>query len=77
MLVYAFARARSMVEGFAVFFSQKNKKAKGPSSLSGGGQVDGLPPAASPFAASWHRRRRRTYSEKIVSFFEKVDFSDH
>ena len=47
MLVYAFTRARSIVEDLAVFlFFFQQKKAKGLLSLPGDGQVDGLPPAA-------------------------------
>ena len=59
---------------------------KGLPSLSGGGQVDGSPPASSLRMQGLKSntnsplrkpRVRRTYSEKMTSFFEKVEFFQH
>ena len=47
-------------------------------SLPGGDQVDGLPPAAStdPPAASWPSGPLQTYSRISGSFFKNFNFSD-
>ena len=54
----------------------RRKKAKGLSSLSGGGQVDGLPPAASNTDPSLKETRIKTeLFEKFQKFFfEKIEF---
>ena len=48
---------------------KKTKKAKGLLSLPGGGQVDGLPPAASTDAGKLAARPNSDLSRKIGEFF--------
>ena len=56
---------------------KKKKKAKGLLSLPGGGQVDGLPPAASTDPSLKDTRVKTELFKKIGSFFEKVEFLCH
>ena len=63
-----------VVLGYSEFIFEQ----KGLPSLSGGGQVDGSPPASSNTNSALRKPRvRRNYSHKKTSFFEKVEFFLH